>query len=209
MLIIIQKSIEFLKERQCDFIILASNSPSVTILSDVKSDIPVIGIYPPVKDVANDGVKNTLLLGAKVMTESKDLQNYIKNNVGDKAKQFHCENASSLIGLIESGDFLQRPAYTFSKINDFMQDMENKYGKIDSLLLSSTHLPWLEDYFRKYNKDIKLYDPSDELINSISKYVTEASGKIDAIITESKEYPTSEFIQILDKLKINLDIEIK
>ena len=204
---IIEKSINFLLERGASFIVLASNAPSITVLDKIKNN-KVIGIYPPLRDVINDKKKNTLIIGAKVMIESPELQNYIKREVGDSYKQFHVENASSLIQLIESGAFINNIEETEKTIKNFIDNCENKFGKLDSITLSSTHLPWLSSYFKKIIPQTKLYDPADSLVKAIKPYTSVGQGKIHSIISESEKYPAKEFLKILDILKIKLDYEI-
>ena len=204
---IIENSIEFLLKRGANFIILASNAPSITVLDKIKNN-KVIGIYPPLKDVMNDKKKNTLIIGAKVMIESPELQDYIKGEVGDYYKQFHVENASPLIQLIESGDFINNIEGTEKTIKNFIDNCENKFGKLDSITLSSTHLPWLSSYFKKVIPKAKLYDPADNLVKAIKPYTNISKGKIYSIISESEKYPAKDFLKILDILKIKLDYEI-
>ena len=204
---IIEKSIIFLLERGASFIVLASNAPSITVLDKIKNN-KVIGIYPPLRDVINDKKKNTLIIGAKVMIESSELQNYIKREVGDSYKQFHVENASSLIQLIESGAFINNIEETEKTIKNFIDNCENKFGKLDSITLSSTHLPWLSSYFEKIIPQTKLYDPADSLVKAIKPYTSVGERKIHSIISESEKYPAKEFLKILDILKIKLDYEI-
>ena len=204
---IIENSIEFLLKRGANFIILASNAPSITVLDKIKNN-KVIGIYPPLRDVINDKKKNTLIIGAKVMIESSELQNYIKREVGDSYKQFHVENASSLIQLIESGAFINNIEETEKTIKNFIDNCENKFGKLDSITLSSTHLPWISSYFKKIIPEVKLYDPADNLVKAIKNYTNIGEGKIHSIISESEKYTANEFLKILDILKIKLDYEI-
>ena len=204
---IIEKSINFLLERGASFIVLASNAPSITVLDKIKNN-KVIGIYPPLRDVINDKKKNTLIIGAKVMIESSELQNYIKREVGDSYKQFHVENASSLIQLIESGAFINNIEETEKTIKNFIDNCENKFGKLDSITLSRTHLPWLSSYFEKIIPQTKLYDPADSLVKAIKPYTSVGERKIHSIISESEKYPAKEFLKILDILKIKLDYEI-
>ena len=205
---IIENSIDFLLKRGANFIILASNAPSITVLDKIKNKDKVIGIYPPLKDVMNDKKKNTLIIGAKVMIESPELQDYIKGEVGDYYKQFHVENASPLIQLIENGDFINNTTETEKTVQKFINDCEKKFGKLDSITLSSTHLPWLSSYFKKLIPQAKLYDPADNLIKAIKPYITTGEGKIYSIISESEKYPAKDFLKILDILKIKLDYEI-
>ena len=205
---IIKKSVDFLLEKGASFIVLASNAPSITVLDKIKNKNKVIGIYPPLKNVLNDRRKNTLIIGAKVMIESSELQDYIKKEVGDSCKQFHVENASPLIQLIESGDFINNTEETEKTIRNFIDNCENKFGKLDSITLSSTHLPWLSSYFRKIIPQAKLYDPADSLVKAIKPYITTGEGKVHSIISESEKYPAKEFLKILDILNIKLDYEI-
>ena len=205
---IIENSIEFLLKRGANFIILASNAPSITVLDKIKNKDKVIGIYPPLKDVMNDKKKNTLIIGAKVMIESPELQDYIKGEVGDYYKQFHVENASPLIQLIENGDFINNTTETEKTVQKFINDCEKKFGKLDSITLSSTHLPWISSYFKKIIPEVKLYDPADNLVKAIKNYTNIGEGKIHSIISESEKYTAKEFLKILDILKIKLDYEI-
>ena len=205
---IIEKSVDFLLEKGASFIVLASNAPSITVLDKIKNKNKVIGIYPPLKNVLNDRRKNTLIIGAKVMIESSELQDYIKREVGDYCKQFHVENASPLIQLIESGDFINNTEETEKTIRNFIDNCENKFGKLDSITLSSTHLPWLFSYFKKIIPEVKLYDPADNLVKAIKNYTNIGEGKIHSIISESEKYTAKEFLKILDILKIKLDYEI-
>ena len=205
---IIENSIDFLLEKGASFIVLASNAPSITVLDKIKNKDKVIGIYPPLKDVIRDKKKNTLIIGAKVMIESSELQDYIKKEVGDSYKQFHVENASPLIQLIESGDFINNIEGTKRTIRNFIDNCEKKFGKIDSITLSSTHLPWLGSYFKKIIPQAKLYDPADSLVKAIKPYITTGEGKVYSIISESEKYPAKDFLKILDILKIKLDYEI-
>ena len=205
---IIENSIDFLLEKGATFIVLASNAPSITVLDKIKNRKNVIGIYPPLKDVIKDKKKNTLIIGAKVMIDSPELQEYIKKEVGDFYKQFHVENASPLIQLIESGDFINNIKKTEDIIKKFIKTCEEKYGKLDSITLSSTHLPWLSSYFQKIIPEAKLYDPADSLVKTIKPYITTGEGKVYSIISESEKYPADEFLKILDILKIKLDYEI-
>ena len=205
---IIKKSVDFLLEKGASFIVLASNAPSITVLDKIKNKDKVIGIYPPLKDVMNDKKKNTLIIGAKVMIESPELQDYIKGEVGDYYKQFHVENASPLIQLIENGDFINNTTETEKTVQKFINDCEKKFGKLDSITLSSTHLPWLSSYFKKVIPKAKLYDPADNLVKAIKPYITTGEGKVHSIISESEKYPAEDFLKILDILKIKLDYEI-
>ena len=204
----IENSIDFLLEKGASFIILASNAPSITVLNKIKNKDKVTGIYPPLKDVIKDKKKNTLIIGAKVMIESLELQDYIKQEVEDYYQQFHLENPSPLIQLIESADFLNNVTETENTIRNFIVNCENKFGKLDSITLSSTHLPWLSPYFKKIIPQAKLYYPADNLVNAIKDYTSIGEGKIHSIISESEKYPAKEFLKILDILKINLDYEI-
>ena len=205
---IIENSIDFLLKKGASFIILASNAPSITVLDKIKKKDKVIGIYPPLKEVIKDKKKNTLIIGAKVMIDSLELQEYIKKEVGDFYKQFHVENASPLIQLIESGDFINNVEETEKTIKNFIDSCENKFGKLDSITLSSTHLPWLSSYFKKIIPQAKLYDPADSLVKAIKPYITTGEGKVHSIISESEKYPAKDFLKILDILKIKLDYEI-
>ena len=116
--------------------------------------------------------KNTLIIGAKVMINSLELQEYIKKKLEIFINNFHVENASPLIQLIESGDFINNVEETEKIIKNFIDNCENKFGKLDSITLSSTHLPWLSSYFQKIIPEAKLYDPADSLVKAIKNHTS-------------------------------------
>ncbi len=205
---IIQASVDFLANQGCKFIILASNSPSITVLNHIHQTVPVIGIYPPLKEVVADGKKATLVLGAKVMMESVELKEYIAKQVGDKVLQFHGINASPLINLIENGDFIRRQDKTRMAIKDFLDNVETKMGPFDSITLSSTHLPWLASYFQELRPDVTLYDPAEKLMKDIGTLTSRGSGTMTGIVTESETYPAQEFIDLLRKLHIPIEMKV-
>lgn len=205
---IIEDTVIFLKYKGANFIVLASNSPSITVLDKIKNKDGIMGIYPPLKNVIRDKKKNTLILGAKVMTESQELKDYIKRETLEKSSQFHIENASSLIELIENGSFINKQKETEKFIRNFIQKCQAKYGEIDSITLSSTHLAWLTEYFKKIAPEITLYDPAAELIKNLEKYTSDGSGKIYAIISENEKFLADDFLKILKDLNIKIEYEI-
>jgi len=110
--------------------------------------------------------------------------------------------------IIENGDFINNTTETEKTVQKFINDCEKKFGKLDSITLSSTHLPWLSSYFKKVIPKAKLYDPADNLVKAIKPYTNISKGKIYSIISESEKYPVKDFLKILNTLNIKLDYEI-
>jgi len=105
----------------------------------------------------------------------------------------NCEYPGEWEGKIE------RIEKTENTIKNFIKTCEEKYGKLDSITLSSTHLPWLSSYFQKIIPEAKLYDPADSLVKAIKNHTSIGSGKIHSIISESEKYPADEFLKISDE----------
>ena len=77
-------------------------------------------------------------------------------------------NCSELVELVESGKFLTDEKNCVKTILKVLKD-EFKENKIKFATLSSTHLPFLLPFMKKYFKKVEFLDPADDVAMKISK----------------------------------------
>lgn len=180
-----------------DFVVIASNTP--TIMLNIKNK-KIIGVKPPIKRASKlSKTKNIAILGSKSLVQSRMLSNYIKNELPPNIV-IHKINASPLIDLVESGNFLTKKNYSKNFIKKYLSQKFIK-NHIDVCLLSSTHLPFLKSTLELIFNDIQFIDPGNDVAKKVCKY-NKTSSKINSlkIFSTSK---TNSFESTLKKIGIH------
>lgn len=211
LLSLIYSAMNFLQDNYSpQLIVLASNVPSVTVLEQVREliDVPIIGVYPPVKKALDISTSSLVgVLGVKSLVCSEQMTRYIENNVikGQQAKSF---DASELVHLVESGEFLFNQEKTKETVKRYIDTLLVQYPTMDTFTLSSTHLPWLWDYFTTLYPTLNFLDPADDVVAGI-RSVVDGSGDILGLVStsEKSQFSVEDFKKMLDKLNINIPIE--
>ena len=160
---IVSDTIKKISERfDPDVIVLASNTPSLLFRENLPNN--VITVLPPLKKILKPG--NVAILTTEIVVKSKELDNYISefNNLKNISKI----NCSELVELVESGKFLTHEKDCVKTILKVLKD-EFKENKIKVATLSSTHLPFLLPFLKKYFRDVEFLDPADDVATKISK----------------------------------------
>ena len=156
---IIRKSIRLLERRfSPDIIIVASNTPSLMLnLSRDK----IIDVKPPLKEAFQVSKSKQIgILGTASAINSKGLTKYIKQNNFPKSFKIFKINGSDLVELVESGKFITNKKYSQRTIKKKFE----KYlpqNSIDTMTLSSTHLPFLEILLKNQYPKINFIDPAN------------------------------------------------
>jgi glutamate racemase len=145
-----------------DVIVLASNTPSLLFREKLPKN--VITILPPLEKIQKPG--NVAILGTEIVVKSKELKNYISEFNG--LKEVLTINCSELVELVESGKFLTHERDCVKTILKVLKD-EFKENKIKIATLSSTHLPFLLPFLKKYFRGVEFLDPADDIAIKISK----------------------------------------
>ena len=145
-----------------DLIVLASNTPSLLFREKLPNN--VITILPPLGKIQKPG--NVAILTTEIVSKSKELNNYISEFNG--LKDVLTINCSELVELVESGKFLTHERDCVKTILKVLKD-EFKENKIKIATLSSTHLPFLLPFLKKYFKEVEFLDPADDVAIKISK----------------------------------------
>jgi len=160
---IITNTIERITEKfDPDAIVLASNTPSLLFKEELPSN--VITVLPPLEKIKKAG--NVAILTTEIITKSKELDDYISqfNDLKDILKI----NCSELVELVESGKFLTHERECVKIILKILKN-EFKENKIKIATLSSTHLPFLLPFLKKYFREVEFLDPADDIAIKISK----------------------------------------
>ena len=160
---IIMDTIEKISEKfEPDVIVLASNTPSLLFKDKLPKN--VITVLPPLEKIRS--ASNVAILGTQVVIQSKELDDYIKQF--SELKDVSKINCSELVELVESGKFLTHERDCVKTILNVLKD-DFKENKIKIATLSSTHLPFLLPFLKKYFKGIEFLDPAEDIAIKISK----------------------------------------
>ena len=144
---IIKNSIKILDMKfSPNLIVVASNTPSIMLNLSSKR---IIDVKPPLKEAQKKSkTKQIGILATKSAIESKNLTQYIKKNNFPKEFKFFKINGSELVELVESGKFLLNKKSCQTIIKKTLGQIILK-NNIDTITLSSTHLPFFKIIIKK------------------------------------------------------------
>jgi len=172
---IIKKSIDLLEKNfKPDLIVIGSNTPTIMLQITNKK---IIGVNPPIKEAAHkSSTHNIAILATEVVVKSKNLSNYIKKCKISKETKIHKINASNLIQLVESGKFIENKTFCKKIINKSLKEKFLK-NKIDTVTLSSTHLPFLKQILKSEFPSIQFIDPAENIASKIFERIKNRQSK--------------------------------
>ncbi|CAM1626978.1 glutamate racemase [Bartonella apihabitans] len=190
-------------------IIIASNAPSIMVFDRVKdsSPVPLYGVFPPLEEAERKSRSgHVAIMGVASMVKSEMGKAFVKNH-SKNPDNVALVNASPMVELVESGAFLFDPEKTQSEVDRFMGDLLEKYPAVDTCTLSSTHLPWLKNFFEKAAPQCCFLDPAESIIGKLEKNYS-GSGFIQGLVTESAEYRLQDFKKMLHKLDVTIPLDV-
>jgi len=176
---IIQKSIKLLQERFTpDVIVVASNTPSLMLNLATRK---IIDVKPPLKYAQKiSKSKQIAILATKAAIKSKGLTQYIKKNNFPKSFRISKINCSNLVELVESGKFLTDKKYCKKIIKKTLQQTLSQQS-IDTVTLSSTHLPFLKSLLEKEYPDIQFIDSGNIVAKKIYTKIKNKQSKRNSL----------------------------
>ena len=192
---IIINTIKYLERFKPKLIIIASNTPSVQVLDEVKriTNIPLLGVQPPLKEACRLTKKKHIgIMATQGTIMSKGLENQIRREIPQNilVSKF---NASPIIELVENGIYLTNERRTFDVISDILGDELDK--KIDVITLSSTHLPFVKRYLNYLLPTVKFVDPAMIIAKNVRKFLTfnrmlkkTGKGRLQILCSERKKH---------------------
>ena len=190
---IISKSVKMLRERfSPELVVIASNTPSLILGKRFGRNVEYV--LPPLNEaIKSSKTKNIAILTTQSVVKSKGLKEHIKKSHIPANVEIRAINASPLVELVESGKFLNNKSFCNAKIKKILKNGLEKY-EIDSVTLSSTHLPFLLPYLKKQFPDVRFHDPAVQLAKKIAKNTKKSKRNSLSIFTSGNP----------EKLEINL-----
>ena len=176
---IIQKSIKLLQDRFTpDIIVVASNTPSLMLNLATRK---IIDVKPPLKYAQRiSKSKQIVILATKAAIKSKGLTQYIKKNNFPKSFRVFKINGSDLVELVESGKFLTDKKYCKKVIKKTLQQILLQQS-IDTVTLSSTHLPFLKSLLENEYPHIQFIDPGNIVAQKIYTIIKNKQSKRNSL----------------------------
>ena len=169
---IIVNTINYLKRYKPKLVVVASNTPSVQVLNDVRrmiTDISIIGVRPPLKEAARLTKKKHIgVMATEGMIRSREFENQIRREVPQHILVTRF-NASPIIELIEHGVHIENERRTFNVISRVLGDSVDE--KIDVITLSSTHLPFVKRYLNSLLPTVRFIDPAQTVAKDVRKFL--------------------------------------
>lgn len=191
---IIINTVNYLRRYKPKVVVVASNTPSVQVLDDVRktiTDISVIGVRPPLKEAARMTRKRHIgIMATEGTIRSKELENQIRREVPQHilVTKF---NASPIIELIEHGIHLENERRTFDVVSRVLGDDVDE--KIDVITLSSTHLPFVKSYLNALLPTVRFVDPAQIVARDVRKFLRfykmtkkSGTGRLQILVSDGK-----------------------
>ena len=176
---IIQKSIKLLQERfSPDIIVVASNTPSLILNLATRK---IIDVKPPLKYAQKISKSKQIgILATESTVKSKGLTEYIKKNNFPKSFRVFKINGSDLVELVESGKFLTDKKYCKKIIKKTLQQILLQQS-IDTVTLSSTHLPFFKSLLENEYPHIQFIDPGNIVAQKIYTIIKNKQSKRNSL----------------------------
>lgn len=191
---IIFNTINYLRRYKPKLIVVASNTPSVQVLDEVKrmiTDVPIIGVRPPLKEAARMTKKKHIgIMATEATIRSKELEIQIRREVPQHilVSKF---NASPIVELIEQGVHLDNERRTFDVVSRVLGDGVDE--KLDVITLSSTHLPFVKTYLNALLPTVRFVDPAQIVAKDVRKFLKSyrmakksGTGRLQILVSDGK-----------------------
>jgi len=177
---------------------MASNTPSLMLNLPTNK---VIGVKPPLNEAHKISKSKKIgILGTESAIKSKGLSKYIKGKKYSKSYKIFKINGSELIDLVESGKFVSNKQYCKKIIKKVLNDVISK-NSIDTITLSSTHLPFLKLLLENEFPNVQFIDPGNIIAEKVFKIIKNNQSKRNSL----KIFTSGNLINLkknLIKLKI-------
>lgn len=184
----------YLRRFKPKLVVLASNTPTVQVLEEVKkavTDVPIMGVRPPLREAARMTKKKHIgILATAGAVNSKELENQVRKEVPQHilVTKF---NASPIVQLIEEGVHLTNERRTFDVISRVVG--YDAGDRIDVMTLSSTHLPFVKRYLNALMPTVRFIDPAQTVAKDARKFLKfhrmvkrTGSGRLQILVSDGK-----------------------
>lgn len=191
---VIVNTINYLRRYKPKLVVVASNTPSIQVLDEVRKaigELPIIGVRPPLKEAARMTKKKHIgIMATEGTIRSKELEIQIRREVPQHilVTKF---NASPIIELIEHGVHLENERRTFDVISRALGDGVDE--KMDVITLSSTHLPFVKGYLNALLPTVRFIDPAQMVARDVRKFLKfyrmakkSGTGRLQILVSDGK-----------------------
>ena len=150
-----------------DLIVLASNTPSLLLRDKLPKGI--INVLPPLGKIsASKQSHNIAILATESVVKGSEIDDYVKETIKSRKHRIVKINSSSLVNLVETGKFIDKPEYCSTIIQKTLKKKFQQH-KIDVATLSSTHLPFLLPFLEDAFPNVRFLDPAIRVAQRISQ----------------------------------------
>ena len=150
-----------------DLIVLASNTPSLLLRDKLPKGI--INVLPPLGKIsASKQSHNIAILATESVVKGSEIDDYVKETIKSRKHRIVKINSSSLVNLVETGKFIDKPEYCSTIIQKILKKKFQQH-KIDVATLSSTHLPFLLPFLEDAFPNVRFLDPAIIVAQKISR----------------------------------------
>ena len=155
------------------------------------TDVPLIGVRPPLKEASRLTKKRHIgIMATEGTLRSKELENQIRREVPQHILLTKF-NASPIIELVERGVHLEDERRTFDVVSRVIGDRVDE--KIDVITLSSTHLPFVKKYLNALLPTVRFVDPAQMVAKDVRKFLAmnrmtkkSGTGKLQILVSDGK-----------------------
>lgn len=207
---IIRNNIIYLERYNPKLIVIASNTPSIQFLEDLKTitKVPLVGVKPNLKEAVELTKKKHIGIMATSATISSTQLDLLINKEIPQNIFITKFNASSIIDIIENGLYQYSEDDIFNLITDILGDKIDSV--IDVLILGSTHLAFIKSYIKELFPTIRTIDPAKIVTKKIKQLLKQqigikkyGNGKLQVIASSDKH----EFQRLLRYMGIRENVQ--
>lgn len=206
---VMRRTLRFLESYAPSAIVVASNAPSIMVLDSIReySATPLFGVYPPVNEALTISRSGKVgIMGVRSLIESAPLQRFVTQHAS-RPHDVTLINASPMVELVEDGTFLFEVEKTQEAVHAFIDNILHQYPDIDTLTLSSTHLPWLRSFFEAACPSCRFLDPAESVIAGLGSGVR-GTGRIQGLVTESEAHDVETLRRMLKQFGVEIPLEV-
>ena len=115
-----------------------------------------------------DRSHNIAILATESVVKGSEIDDYVKETIKSRKHRIVKMNSSSLVNLVETGKFIDKPEYCSTIIQKTLKKKFQQH-KVDVATLSSTHLPFLLPFLEDAFPNVRFLDPAIIVAQKISR----------------------------------------
>lgn len=163
-----KKQIEFLLTQKVKLIVIACNTITVSCLDKLRKDypgVPIVGTVPVIKTAAQITKNRRFGILSTTRTAASTYQQNLINEFAGDCKVF-VHGTDKLVPFIEKGEM------TSDAMTNALQEVVTLFQKeeIDTLVLGSTHFPFLREQLQKmFGTGITILDSGPAIARQVNR----------------------------------------